>query len=178
MDHNSQQPRRPAAPQEGTGQRRRKKRRHGHPVATAAKVVGTLLLVFITTGAILACFAAVYISTVIVPQANLDLYDLSMDMSLSSTLYYTDRATGELQELRTIHGEENRIWIEFDEIPEDLVNATVAIEDKRFWTHNGVDWIRTANAVLRMFTGGDIQGGSTITQQLIKNLTQGKEVTV
>ena len=152
--------------------------RHGHPVATAAKVVGTLLLVFITTGAILACFAAVYISTVIVPQANLDLYDLSMDMSLSSTLYYTDRATGELQELRTIHGEENRIWIEFDEIPEDLVNATVAIEDKRFWTHNGVDWIRTANAVLRMFTGGDIQGGSTITQQLIKNLTQDKEVTV
>ena len=178
MDHNSQQPRRSAAPQEGTGQRRRKKRRHGHPVATAAKVVGTLLLVFITTGAILACFAAVYISTVIVPQANLDLYDLSMDMSLSSTLYYTDRDTGELQELRTIHGEENRIWIEFDEIPEDLINATVAIEDKRFWNHNGVDWLRTANAVLRMFTGGDIQGGSTITQQLIKNLTQDKEVTV
>ena len=178
MDHNSQQPRRSAAPQEGTGQRRRKKRRHGHPVATAAKVVGTLLLVFITTGAILACFAAVYISTVIVPQANLDLYDLSMDMSLSSTLYYTDRDTGELQELRTIHGEENRIWIEFGEIPEDLINATVAIEDKRFWNHNGVDWLRTANAVLRMFTGGDIQGGSTITQQLIKNLTQDKEVTV
>ena len=66
----------------------------------------------------------------------------------------------------------------YEDIPEDLINATVAIEDRRFWEHNGVDWKRTAAAILYMFTGQDIQGGSTITQQLIKNLTQYDDVTV
>ena len=162
----------------GTQERRRKRRRRSNPALLAGKIIGTLLLVMITTGAILACFGAVYINTVIIPQVNLNLYDLTVDMSLSSTLYYTDRDTGERKELRTIHGEENRIWVEYEDLPEDLINATVAIEDKRFWKHQGVDWIRTANAVLRMFTGGSIQGGSTITQQLIKNLTQDNDVTV
>ena len=64
------------------------------------------------------------------------------------------------------------------EIPQDLKDAAVAIEDRRFYTHHGVDWWRTAQAVVSMFTGGDIQGGSTITQQLIKNLTNENDVTV
>ena len=66
----------------------------------------------------------------------------------------------------------------YEDIPEDLINATVAIEDRRFWEHNGVDWKRTAAAILYMFTGQDIQGGSTITQQLIKNITDDNDVTV
>ena len=55
------------------------------------------------------------------------------------------------------------VWVDLEDMPEDLIDAAVAIEDKRFWTHSGVDWGRTARAVLSMFTGGDIQGGSTIT---------------
>ena len=70
------------------------------------------------------------------------------------------------------------IPVTYDELPKYLIDATVAIEDKRFWNHNGVDWVRTGKAVLNMFTGQDIQGGSTLTQQLIKNWTQYDDVTV
>ena len=57
-------------------------------------------------------------------------------------------------------------------------NATVAIEDRTFREHHGVNWRRTLYGVILMFTGQDIQGGSTITQQLIKNFTGYDDVTV
>ena len=148
----------------------------GRVFAVIGKVLGTLVLVGILTCAILACFAAVYIKTVILPNTHLDL--TLFETKLSSTIYYTDSATGQAVELQTLHGSENRVWVTYDQIPENLVNAAVAIEDKRFWDHDGVDWTRTAYGVLSMFTGRDIQGGSTITQQLIKNMTEDNEVTV
>ena len=79
---------------------------------------------------------------------------------------------------QNLYGAENRVWVDIEEIPKNLQNAAVAIEDKRFYKHNGVDWVRTAKAVSLMFTGKDIQGGSTLTQQLIKNMTSDNEVTV
>ena len=154
----------------------RRKSSAGHVFAIIGKVLGTILLVGILTCAIMACFAAVYIKTVILPETHLDL--TLFETKLSSTIYYTDKATGQPVELQALHGSENRVWVTYDQIPENLVNAAVAIEDKRFWEHNGVDWGRTAYGVLSMFTGRDIQGGSTITQQLIKNMTQDNEVTV
>lgn len=167
------------APAGGDSPRRRRHRkgRAGSVVKTALKVLGTLALVGITTCAILACFAAAYIQTVILPQDTVDATAYSMN--LSSTIYYTDPTTGADVELRTLHGEENRVLVDYTEIPQDLVNALVAIEDKRFWTHEGVDWQRTAGAFLNMFLGmRDTYGGSTITQQLIKNMTDQDEVTV
>ena len=123
------------------------------------------------------CFAAVYISTVIIPEAKKQDYLGDIDMSLTSTMYYTD-ANGVEQPYLTLDSDENRVWVSYDEMPEDLVNALIAIEDKRFRQHNGVDWIRTAKGVLNMFTGGSIQGGSTITQQLVKNSTGDNQTTV
>ena len=141
------------------------------------QVLGTLLLVGLCTGAILCCFAAVYIKTVIIPEAG--AVDLSQfAVGENSVMYYMDQDTGNYRELVTLAAEENAEWVNYEDIPEDLINATVAIEDRRFWEHNGVDWKRTAAAILYMFTGQDIQGGSTITQQLIKNLTQYDDVTV
>lgn len=144
-------------------------------LSVIGKVVGTLLLIGLITGAILVCFAAVYIRTVILPQASLDA---NFDMNLTSTIYYQDSNTGEYVEHLSLHGTENRELVSYSQIPEDLINATVAIEDETFWTHHGVNWKRTLKGVLLMFTGGDIQGGSTITQQLIKNFTQYDDVTV
>ncbi|MBP5312554.1 MAG: transglycosylase domain-containing protein [Clostridia bacterium] len=67
---------------------------------------------------------------------------------------------------------ENSIWAGIDEIPEDLKNAFVAIEDERFYTHNGVDLKRSVSAVVGFFIPGmGSHGGSTITQQLVKNVT-------
>lgn len=146
-----------------------------HALGVVGKAVGTVLLVLLITGVILACFAMVYIKTVILPQAHLDA---NFDMNLSSTIYYMNPDTGEYEEHLALHGAENRTRVTYDQIPQNLVNATIAIEDERFLTHNGVDWKRTLNGVLLMFTGQDIQGGSTITQQLIKNATQYDDVTV
>lgn len=158
--------------------KKRRKKRRSTPtdiLLTVGKVLGTLLLMGAVTGSILACFAAVYIRTTIIPKSNVDFGDFSLE--LSTKLYYTD-SSGARQELRTIYGGANRVWVEYANIPQYLIDATVCTEDKRFWTHKGVDWIRTTKSVMAMFTGGNIQGGSTITQQLIKNLTSDNEVTV
>ena len=156
-------------------QPRRRRRRHRSRRRLVLQVLGTLLLVALTTSALLACFAAVYVKTVILPMTPLDLDNFNL--GINSILYYEDD-NGQTHELRTLHGDENRVWVDYEDIPEDLINATVAIEDRRFWEHSGVDWIRTAKAILLMFTGQDIQGGSTITQQLIKNLTLYNDTTV
>jgi penicillin-binding protein 1A len=63
------------------------------------------------------------------------------------------------------------------EMPPELLRAFVAVEDKRFHTHKGVDPIRTTRAVLGYLTGNPTCGGSTITQQLVKNLTGRSEQT-
>ena len=142
---------------------------------TALWIVGTILLVAITTGALMCCFAAVYIRNTILPNADLDL--ASVNLNENSVMYYQD-ANGQYQELGQVLSTTSSQWVEFDEIPQDLKDAAVAIEDRRFYTHHGVDWWRTAQAVFSMFTGGDIQGGSTVTQQMIKNITQENETTV
>ena len=70
-------------------------------------------------------------------------------------------------------------WVSLDEIPIDLKNACIAIEDKRFNDHNGVDWLRSMRAGVDLFMGNkSLYGASTITQQLIKNLTHDDEITV
>ena len=72
-----------------------------------------------------------------------------------------------------IGSERNRDNVKFEEIPKDLVNAYISIEDQRFFTHHGVDIKRTGAAILSYITkkGSSSFGGSTITQQLVKNLT-------
>ncbi len=174
---NSEYPSRRQAPQQtDQSPRPRKKHRRGRVAGTIFRVLGTLLLVGLCTGAILCCFGAVYIKTVIFPIANLSLDDFQLGEN--SIMYYQDKQTGEYKEMTTLLSTTSSIWVDYQEIPQNLVNAAVAIEDKRFWTHPGVDWLRTGRAVLDMFTGGDISGGSTITQQLIKNLTDYNETTV
>ena len=63
----------------------------------------------------------------------------------------------------------NREEATFEELPKNLINAFVAVEDKRFWEHNGIDLISISRAVKGVFTHTDLGGGSTLTQQLIKN---------
>jgi len=65
----------------------------------------------------------------------------------------------------------NRVWASIDLMPQHLIDAFLAIEDRRFMDHNGVDWIRTTRATMGFMTGNIDSGGSTLTQQLIKNIT-------
>jgi hypothetical protein len=77
---------------------------------------------------------------------------------------------------------ENRVWIDYVEIPKNLMNAFIAVEDKRFWEHKGVDFRRFlksayVSARTKLTGEGQIEGGSTITQQMVKNLTGKKDLT-
>lgn len=138
-------------------------------------VIGTILLIGVVTGLIFVCIFAFYVKTCITPSLDLDLNDFTLNQS--SIIYYQD-SNGDYKKLTTVKSSENRIWVDGDQIPQYMKDALVAIEDKRFYTHKGVDWFRTAHAALNMFTGGSTFGGSTITQQLIKNLTQQDDITV
>ena len=111
-------------------------------------------------------------------EEEMGLVMTAYDLILTSTILCKDPETGAYKVTQNLYGAENRVWVDIEEIPKNLQNAAVAIEDKRFYKHNGVDWVRTAKAVSLMFTGKDIQGGSTLTQQLIKNMTSDNEVTV
>ncbi|HVM40865.1 MAG TPA: PBP1A family penicillin-binding protein, partial [Acidimicrobiia bacterium] len=78
-----------------------------------------------------------------------------------------------------LHHEEDREPVTLDEIADVLENAVIAIEDERFWAHNGVDIQATVRALMRNIEGGEvIEGGSTITQQYVKNVLIGRERTV
>ena len=144
--------------------------------STFLKVIATILLIALLTGLILAIIFAYYVKACLTP--NLDLSLDEFKLSESSTIWYKDSA-GTWQNLVTLSGDQNRSWVDYDDIPEYMEKAIIAIEDKRFYEHKGVDWFRTATAFFKMFaTMQDTYGGSTITQQLIKNLTGNDEVTV
>lgn len=97
----------------------------------------------------------------------IDLDTQTANQSKTSIIYGYD-SNGKVKELTRLHGQENRIWVDLDTIPKNLQNAYIALEDKRFKKHHGVDWIRTVGVIVKEHFS---QGGSTITQQLIKNLT-------
>lgn len=83
--------------------------------------------------------------------------------NLTSFIY---DCNGEL--ITAYKGTENRVWAYYDEIPENLVYAFVAVEDARFFTHNGIDIKRIIGAFVSNLQNESTQGGSTITQQLVK----------
>ena len=84
---------------------------------------------------------------------------------LSTEIY--DR-NGQL--LYRIYEGRNRTLVNLSDVPENMINATIAIEDKNFWDHPGIDLVGISRAVLNDVQGkSDLQGASTITQQLIKN---------
>ena len=105
--------------------------------------------------------------------AGVDYLDLDNYLSnqAKTTIIYCYDTEGNLIEDTRLHGSENRLIASLDEIPKNMINAVIALEDHRFRNHNGVDWYGTARSIVYDVTGKDMQGGSTITQQLIKNLT-------
>ena len=147
----------------------------------ALVIAATLAVIAAVSGSIFMTKFSEYLKTDVIPKAEeyAEALDLdSISLAQTSIIYYTDPQTGEYKELQKLYATQNRIWVSYDQIPQDMVNAAVAIEDKRFPEHNGVDWLRTLSAV-RNFLGGDSSfGASTITQQLIKNLSMDNETTV
>lgn len=151
-------------------------------VTYTLSVVFTLFIIAVITGVIMASALAIYVKNYIDP--TFDIPNLQSNIDLSTTLYYNDRSSDdgisgwvEMEDDR-LHASENRTWVSYDKIPENLVNAFIAIEDKRFRTHNGIDYKRTIGAFLELAKGNTSYGGSTITQQLIKNNTGQDQTTI
>lgn len=151
-------------------------------------IVLTLLLIGLICGVIIGTVFAIYIKN------NLDLEIdpstlLMVDQDTTTRVYYMDYETlddrlirngtpVELEEER-LYGSVNSLWADYDSFPENLKNAFIAVEDHRFKTHNGVDWIGTSKAVANYFIGFDeLRGASTITQQLVKNITGDDDFTI
>ncbi|MEG1593307.1 MAG: transglycosylase domain-containing protein, partial [Oscillibacter sp.] len=111
-----------------------------------------------------------YVKTTLTPTLKVNADDYTLN--LSSMIYYQDKETEKWEQMQILRSAENRILVDYDQMPEALWQAAVAIEDQRFFTHHGVDWKRTIGATLKMFSSSkDTYGGSTLTQQLLKNMT-------
>ncbi len=173
MAKNSKDIRPQSAPQGGKAKNKKKKKKH-----TKLFVVFTFLfcifvsamLTFIIVGSNVLTYATDFIDGGIV--LNLDDYK---DNQNQTSIMYAYDSNNNVIEVARLHGEENRIWVDYDEMPKELLWSFVYLEDKRFYEHNGVDWIRTIGVLVKPQYKG--QGGSTITQQLIKNLTDDNEAT-
>lgn len=146
----------------------------GRKLSTPIKVLLGVLATLALTCLIVGMTLLVYIFVFTHGDPAIDLNEYKANQNQTTIVYaYDDKQ--QPVEVTRLHGSENRIWVSLSEMPEEMKKAAIAIEDKRFEKHNGVDWFRTASAV---FMHGMSQGGSTITQQLIKNLTGDKEVTI
>ena len=141
---------------------------------TAKRVIGTILAIGLTTCLMFFAIFMVYVHTSLDLNVDISAYTLKQ----SSTVYYQDKTSGEWVELTKLHGVENRTLVSIDEIPKHVREALISIEDERFESHHGVDWKSTARAILGKLTGTSTRGGSTITQQVVKNMTGDNEVTI
>lgn len=156
-------------------------RSFGSIIMLILKVIGTVLLVAITTGVMFACIFAFYVRTTIQSQIGITLEDYTQPET--SFIYYNNSGGGpeEAEVWCEVLASKQRQPVEYEQIPQNMLDAAVAIEDKRFYEHDGVDWYRTIGAFYTMFFGSESDssfGASTITQQLIKNLTDYDDVTV
>ncbi|MEA5050825.1 MAG: transglycosylase domain-containing protein [Oscillospiraceae bacterium] len=145
---------------------------------TVWHVLLTVFCVFVILGCALAVIVSIYLVDVTADDDT--LLDLnSLKLSYSTILMAKNADTQEWQEYERIYGNENRVWVDYDDMPQCLIDATISSEDQRFNSHHGVDWKRTIAAfvneyVFRLYS--NTQGGSTITQQLIKNITNENSV--
>lgn len=147
--------------------------------AAPASLPLRILLGFVLVVAVvfIVCFSviAIYGYSFVHGDPVFNLTEEKYSQNQTSFIYGYD-SDGNQVELTRLHGEENRIWVNLDDMSPHLKDAFIAIEDQRFEKHHGVDWIRTIGVIVKPSNSG--QGGSTITQQLIKNLTDEKDVTI
>jgi penicillin-binding protein 1A len=141
---------------------RRRRRRHTSPLRRTLIVIAALLIVAATAGGI--AFAGWVVSVV---QDTPDIQDLkARPQGAVSTVYASDGTR-----LGFIASDTLRRSIPGTQIPLVMKRATIAIEDRRFYHHGGVDYVGVVRAAVKNVTSDDTQqGGSTLTMQLVRNL--------
>ena len=134
----------------------------------SAIILKTLLIVILFLGSIMIVFAGLTggaILEVMKTAPEIDADAIKYEMSQNSTVVDEDG-----KEVDAIATSQYREIVSYDEIPENLKNAFIAVEDERFHNHKGIDVISIIGSMLENIkAGGIVRGGSTITQQLARN---------
>lgn len=164
-----------------SGKPKKKKKKHSKGFLIFKKIITvimttllSLFLVMIITGTIVATALTVYVLDFMEETTGITLQELE---SGSNTYFYgitkNENGEDEYVVLHSVQTDVQRIPVTIDEIPQHVRDAFVYTEDERFYTHDGVDYKRTFSAFVNLFLHiyDSDQGGSTITQQLVKNLT-------
>ena len=147
----------------------KRRRGRGPRVARRVVVVVMALVAFLTVG-IVAAGAGILVSAT---RGMPSLTQLLQQNQVAQTTVIYDRSGNLIAEL---HGPVNRMVVSSSQIPVALKDATVAVEDQRFYDHHGIDFIGVARAALAdLRAGAAVQGASTITEQYIKNAYLGSE---
>ncbi len=143
----------------GNGKKKKKKERSKpFSVFLTALMMLAIMLGFAVCGGLVGAYVGIINS---IPELGV----VNIKPGTYTSIIYDDNGT----EVSKLHGGENREYVSLDQIPEYMQQAVIAIEDERFYDHNGVDIQGFARAIYSTATGKQMQGGSTITQQLIKN---------
>ncbi len=141
-------------------------------------VIATVLLICVITGTLVAGIAALLVMQKVNTDATLDLS--TVDLCYTTIIYGQDDNGDPVEVQRIYANGENRVWVDLEQIPEDLQYAFICTEDKRFKSHVGVDFKRVMasfiNEIVQIFPNR--QGASTITMQLVKNVTGDKDVSI
>ncbi len=148
------------------------------------KILIIVAIVIVTVATVAGIAFAIYVEKYIEKNIETELFEVVGSDSQTKLYYYDyedrENREGEAAELaeEKLYGGYRCKYVAYEEVPNNLKNAFISIEDKRFEKHNGVDWFRTFTAGVNYYLKfSDSYGGSTITQQLIKNVTDKDDYT-
>ncbi|MCL2754982.1 MAG: transglycosylase domain-containing protein [Oscillospiraceae bacterium] len=172
---------------EGNAQEEKKRKKKKMTVTKGVKyvfsVIGTtfltLMLIVVITVCVVAVALTVYITQFADSMYGLDLKD--NELNFSSFIMAFCEEEEDFIEILQLSADENRIWVDLEDIPQHMINALVSTEDRRYYEHDGVDWTRTIYIGFNeLLLGGmeRMQGGSTITQQLVRDISQDNDFNV
>lgn len=147
----------------------------GKGLGIIGTTISAMLLVLIIAMCIVITGLALYVTRFAETDFDVSLEDAELN---SSTFLYAYDADGNEVPLKQLSSDENRVLIKLEDLPEHVINAFISVEDARFLEHDGVDWKRTVAVTVRMVAYGGTEGGSTITQQLVRDITGDKEVSI
>ena len=151
------------------------KKRKKKGVGKAKAVILAVLCALLLSVCLVAGFVIYNVLDYVNGDLAINLEEYKANQNQTSFMYAKDKNGNEV-EIARLHGDEDRVWVDLEDISPYMSDAFISLEDTRFKTHHGVDWIRVFGVIVKPSNLG--QGGSTITQQLIKNLTNEKDVTL
>lgn len=162
-----------ADPKKSVKQTKKQKKKNGRR-SPGRRVLSGILLLILAALVITVVAGGIFVTYAVMTAEEIDPSTIYEQLDTTSILF-----DDEGNELEPVSTAESRTIVTYDQIPDHVKNAFIAIEDKTFYRHNGFNIIRIFGAIKeKVFGGGQIGGTSTITQQLARNLYLSKERTM